>query len=151
MKIIAAIMALLAFIYFLPAFMQRTDEINGASRKAAYTSAVKIKRYLSTNDRVLFDTAFGILDKIKSEEGPDAFITAVDGKSSDEIVEMAKHEVNLKIATGHPDFKKYSSWEDFVQKLMEGEKKPGKGSGAEPAPLRNSQRTGRPDPVEAKP
>ena len=30
MKIIAGVMVLLAFIYFFPAFMSRTDEINGA-------------------------------------------------------------------------------------------------------------------------
>jgi hypothetical protein len=140
MKILAAVMALLAVIYFLPAFMQRTDSINGASRVAAYKSAIKVKRYLSTDQRVLFDTAFGILDKIKSAEGPDAFVEAVGGKSPDEIIEIAKHEVGVKIAAGDPEFKKYGSWENMVKMLTEGEKKPG---AAESQPLRNSVRTGR--------
>lgn len=140
MKILAAVMALLAVIYFLPAFMQRTDSINGASRVAAYKSAIKVKRYLSTDERVLFDTAFGILDKIKSAEGPDAFVEAVGGKSPDEIIELAKYEVGVKIAAGDPEFKKYGSWENMVRTLTEGERKSGL---AESHPLRNSVRTGR--------
>lgn len=151
MKILAAVMALLAVIYFLPAFMQRTSTISGASRIAVYKSAIKVKRTLPTDERVLFDTAFGILDKIKSEEGPDAFVAAVDGKKYDEIIEMAKHEVNVKIATGHPDFKKYSSWDDMVKTLTEGEtQRPSKSSNSDAAPpLRNSVRTGRPDATTA--
>jgi hypothetical protein len=145
MKILAGVMALLAVIYFLPAFMQRTDDINGHSRETAYRSAIKVKRYLSTNDRVIFDTAFGILDKIKSEEGPDAFINAVDGKTPEEIIEMAKHEVNVKIATGHPDFKQYASWDDMVEKLTKGKEKPSRQNGASAQPLRNSVRPGRPE------
>jgi hypothetical protein len=153
MKILAAVMALLALIYFMPAFMQRTDSISGTSRVAAYKSAIKVKRYLSTDQRVLFDTAFGILDKIKAEEGPDAFVAAVGGKSPDEIIEMAKHEVGVKIASGHPDFKKYGSWENMVKVLTEGEgRKPGKASESEPAhPLRNSVRSGRHDSAVATP
>lgn len=146
MKVLAVVMAILAVIYFLPAVMQRTDAINGANRTAAYKSAIKVKKYLSTDDRVLFDTAFGLLDKIKSEESPDAFVAAVNGKKSDEIIEMAKHEVNVKIASGHPDFKQYSSWDDMVSKLTESNKKPGHTAESPDAPpLRSSVREGRPE------
>jgi len=145
-KILAGLfLALLAVIYFLPAFMSRSDEINGASREAVYKSAVKVKRYLNTDERVLFDTALGILDKIKSEEGQDLFVGAVDGKSPDEVIEMAKHEVNIKIAAGHPDFRQYSSWDDMIQKLTSNGKKPSANPDAAPAhPLRNSERPDRP-------
>lgn len=145
MKILAAVMALFAVIYFLPAFTMRTHEINGASQKAAFNSARDIKRTLSTNDRVLFDTAFGILFKIKNQEGEKAFLEAVDNKGVDEIIEMAKHEVNIKIASGDPEFKKYTSWDNMVTVLTEGEKKPHKEGEADQQPLRNSSRTGRPD------
>lgn len=104
MKILAAVMALFAIIYFMPAFMARTDEVSGKTRAAVYKSAVKVKRYLPTDDRVLFDTAFGILDKIKSQEGPDA--RGGGGRQvPEEIVQMAKQEVNAKIAAGDPEFK----------------------------------------------
>jgi len=145
MKIVAAVMALFALIYFMPAFMQRTDSINGSSRVAAYKSAIKVKRYLSTDDRVLFDTAFGILDKIKSREGPDAFVASVDGKSPEEIIDLAKQEVNAKIAAGDPDFAKYGSWENLVTVLTEGENK----KTIAAAPLRNSVRAGRQDSAPA--
>ncbi len=143
MKFIAGIMAVLAIIYFLPAFMQGSHEINGKSRETAYRSAIKAKRYLSTDDRVVFDTAFGILDKIKSEEGPDAFASAVDGMEPDEVIELAKHEVDAKIAAGSPDFKQYTSWEDMVSKLTS--TAPKRHAGQTPAPLRQSERTGRPN------
>ncbi|CAL1239057.1 hypothetical protein [Candidatus Methylocalor cossyra] len=147
MKILAAVMALFAIIYFMPAFMARTDEVSGKTRAAVYKSAVKVKRYLPTDDRVLFDTAFGILDKIKSQEGPDAFVAAVDGKSPEEIVQMAKQEVNAKIAAGDPEFKKYGSWDEMVRALTEETgKKPGKHSDAEGTqPLRHSSRGNRPE------
>lgn len=147
MKILAGLfLALLAVIYFLPAFMSRSDAINGNSREAVYKSAVKVKRYLNTDERVLFDTALGILDKIKSEEGPDAFVNTVDGKSPDEVIETAKTEVNIQIAAGHPDFKQYSSWNDMIHKLTSGNgRKPSaRPNGSSDHPLRNSERPDRP-------
>lgn len=147
MKILAAVMALLAVIYFMPAFLQRTDSISGNSRVAVYKSAIKVKRYLSTDDRVLFDTAFGILDKIKSAEGPDAFVDAVRGKSPDEVVELAKQEVTAKIAAGDPEFQKFGSWENMVKQLVEGEKRSAHAEPAAAAPLRDSSRTGRSEQV----
>lgn len=143
MKIMAGIMAILAVIYFLPAIMQGSHEINGKSRETAYRSAIKAKRYLSTDDRVVFDTAFGILDKIKSQEGPDAFAAAVDGMDPDEVIELAKTEVDARIASGDPEFKQYQSWEDMVSKLTR--MTPKKHAGQPPAPLRQSERTGRPN------
>jgi sensor domain CHASE-containing protein len=145
-KILAGLfLALLAVIYFLPAFMSRSDEINGTSRETVYKSAVKVKRHLNTDERVLFDTALGILDKIKSEEGPESFVDTVDGKSPEEVVELAKNEVNNKIASGHPDFKQYSSWDDMIQKLTNGNgRKSSAHPDASPHSLRNSERPDRP-------
>jgi hypothetical protein len=148
MKILAAVMGLLALIYFMPAFLQRQDSISGSTRVAAYKSAIKVKRYLATDQRVLFDTAFGILDKIKAQEGPNAFVEAVRGKSPEEIIELAKQEVTQKIAAGDPEFKKYGSWDNMVKQLIEGDKKP-MANEANGVPLRNSVRTGRTEQVAA--
>ncbi|MGX2032885.1 hypothetical protein [Methylocaldum gracile] len=147
MKILAGLfLALLAVIYFLPAFMSRSDEINGTSREAVYKSAIQVKRYLNTDERVLFDTALGILDKIKSEEGPDTFVNTVDGKTPDEVIETAKQEVNTKIAAGHPDFKQYTSWDDMIQKLTNGNRrKPSaRPNASSDHSLRDSERPDRP-------
>ncbi|QJD31021.1 hypothetical protein [Methylococcus geothermalis] len=147
MRILAVVMVVLAVIYFLPAFMSRTSEINGVSKAAAYKSAMKVKRYLSTNDRVIFDTAFGLLDKIKSQEGPDAFAKAVDGMTPEEVIDLARTEVNAKIAAGDPEFKQYASWDDMITKLVDtslGSSRSRQGGAQQPAPLRQSERPGRP-------
>lgn len=147
MKILAAVMALFAVIYFLPAFTSRTDEVSGKNRVALYKSAVKVKRYMPTDERVLFDTSMGIIDKIKTQEaGPDAFVAAVDGKTPEEVIALAKQEVTVKIAAGDPEFKKYTSWEDMVAKLTDdGHRKTVKPSEPEEVPLRNYSREGRPE------
>jgi hypothetical protein len=123
MKILAAIMALLALFYVLPVACSKTHEINGASRKTAYQSAMKVKRYMATNERILFDTALGIVDKIKTEESPDAFADAVDGLTPEEVVDLAKQEVDAKIAAGDPRFSQYKSGEDMLHRLTAGEDK----------------------------
>lgn len=144
MKILIAVMALLAVIYFMSAFTQRTDSINGSSQVAAFKSAKKIKRYMTERQQHEFETAFWALGTIKAKEGPDAFLAAVDGKTADEIVAMAEHEVKAKIAAGDPDFKQFVSWENLVNDAAERDKR--KAGHAEPAqPLRNSVRSGRPD------
>ena len=153
MKILAAVMALLAVIYFASAFTQKTDSINGSSRVAAFKSAKKIKRYMTPEQLHLFETSFWTLESIKSQEkgenGEDAFLSAVDGKTADQIIEMARQEVNAKIEAGDPNFRKYGSWENMVKEMMAQDNK--KPVHAEPEhPLRNSARTGRSSP-EAEP
>ncbi len=123
MKILIAVMASLAVLYVLPAACSNTHEINGASRKAAYQSAVKVKRYMPTDERVRFDTAFGILDKIESEHGPNAFADAVDGLTPEEVVDLAQREVNAKIAAGDPEFSQYKSWDEMLSQLTASENK----------------------------
>jgi hypothetical protein len=148
MKILAAVMALLAVIYFASAFTQRTDSIDGSSRVAAFKSAKKIKRYMTPEELHLFETSFWTLETIKSQAGgkggEDAFLAVVDGKTAEEIVETARQEVNARIEAGDPQFSKYGSWENMVKELTARDSK--KPEHAEPAhPLRNSVRNGRPD------
>ncbi len=148
MKILAGIMVLFAVIYFFPAFlhMQSSHELNGKSMEQLKKSAMEVRRSMSTGDRNTFDTAFGILEKLKSEEGPDAFAKAVDGLTPEQLVELAKHEVNVRIASGHPDFRQYTSWDDMVAKLTSDGSKKVSGQPQQPAaPLRQSERTGRPN------
>lgn len=142
-RIIAGVMAILAVLYFLPAFMrmQGGKELNGSTTEQLKKSAMQVRRAMPTADRTTFDMAFGILEKIKSEESPEAFAQAIDGLKPDEMIELARREVNVKIAAGHPDFKQYASWDDMVQKLTASNKK----SGQPAAPLRQSEREPRPN------
>ena len=149
MKIMAAIMAILAIIYFFPALMrmQSGHEINGSSTAQLKKSAMQVRRSMSTNDRNRFDTAFGILEKIKSAEGPEAFAKAVDGLEPEQVIELARHEVDIKIASGDPEFREYASWDDMVAKLTSDvhKKKTSGQSLQQGAPLRQSERPDRPN------
>lgn len=144
-RILAAVMGMLAVVYFLPAFMQRTDTISGHTREAVYRSAVKVKKYLATDDRLTFDTAFGLLDQIKTKEGPDVFMKTVDGLKAEEVISLARDEVNARIAAGDPEFKAYTSWDEMIAKLMaESSQSSGRKRNVLPAALRSSDREGRP-------
>jgi hypothetical protein len=143
MKVMGGLMAILAVIYFAPALlrMQGSHTLNGSTIAQLNRSAKDVRRNMPTEERNLFDTAFGILNKIKSEEGPDAFAQAVDGKTPDEVVELAKHEVDSKIAAGDAEFKPYTSWGDMISKITADPNK----KATAMAPLRQSERTGRPN------
>lgn len=149
MKIVAGIMALLAFIYFFPAIMhmQTSHKIKGASTEQVKKSAMQVRRSMPTNELHIFDTALGILEKYKSQEGPEAFAQAVNGLEPLEVIELAKREVDSKIASGDPELKQYASWDDLVTKLSANgsKKKPSGSSPQQAAPLRQSERPDRPN------
>lgn len=142
MKIIFWVMGLLAVIYFMSVFTNSTRAIDGSNQRTAANSVKKLKRYMSTQQQHIFETSYGVLGAIKSKEGPDAFLPFVDGKTPDEIIDLARQEVNARIAAGDPDLAKYGSWDNLVGlgKLGAGnsDRKP-----ASVQPLRNSVRGGR--------
>lgn len=143
MKILVGIMLLLSIPYFLPAFLRMNEghELGGSTTEQVRKSALKVRRSMSSDDRTLFDTAFGVLEKIKNEEGPDAFVKAVDGLKPEEVIELARQAVNQKIAAGSEEFKPYHSWEEMISKEFAD---PSKKNNGQAAPLRNSERAGRP-------
>ena len=144
MKIIFWVMGLLAVMYFMSAFTHSTKTIDGASQRSASNSVKKLKRYMSTQQQHIFETSYGVLGAIKSKEGPNVFLPFVDGKTPDEIIDLAREEVNARIAAGDPDLVKYGSWDNFVGLGSDPSKSPnGKSDSA--TPLRSSVRTDRND------
>lgn len=145
-KILAGFMAVLAMIYFLPAFMhmQGGRAIRGSTIEQLNKSAKQVRKNMSTSDRNLFDTAYGILETIKLRESPEAFAKAVNGLTPEEVIELAKREFDIQVASGQPEFKKYTSWDDMVTKQTS-EPIGKKSSSQSPMPLRQSERTGRPN------
>jgi hypothetical protein len=133
-------------IYFSPVLMhmQNCNQIHGSTNEQVLKSAMLVRRNLPTQERHSFDVAFGLLKQFKSEEqGENAFAAAVGGKSTDEVVDLARKEVAIKIAAGDPKFKQFSSWDDMLAKEA-AEDAPKKSAAAQPPPpLRNSERTGR--------
>jgi hypothetical protein len=147
MKYVFWAMGLLAVMYFMSAFTQSARGIDGSSQRAAANSVKKLKRYMTTQQQHIFETSYGVLGVIKSKEGPDAFLPFVDGKSPDEIIELAREEVAKRIAAGDPDLVKYGSWENLVGLGNEASQK----STDSPKPLRNSERSARDFPPQATP
>ncbi len=144
MKVIFWVMGLLAVIYFMSAFTQTTRGIDGSNQRSAANSVKKLKRFMTTQQQHIFETSYGVLGAIKSKEGPDAFLPFVDGKTPDEIIDLARQAVNDRIAAGDPDFVKYGSWDNLVGLGTTTTRPDGK---QEPVqPLRNSTRSGR-DPA----
>lgn len=143
-KVAIGLMLVLAAVYFSPVLMhmQSGNQIHGSTNEQVQKSAMKVRRNLPTLERHSFDVAFGLLREFKSGEGENAFAEAVGGKSTEEVVEMARQEVAVKIAAGDPRFKQFASWDDMLSKEA-AEDAPKKASAQPPAPLRNSERTGR--------
>ncbi len=119
MKAAFIILALLAVIFVLPVTCSGSREIHASSLKTAYQSARLVKNYIRDDaKRLEFQIAFGTLQQIKTEEGGQAaFLKAVDGKAADEIIALAREEVNAHITQGDKRFANYQSWDDMVQQL----------------------------------
>jgi hypothetical protein len=146
-KFVVGAAVVLAVIYFFPAFqhMQMGRAISGSTLSEVKKSAVKVRRKMSTEERNRFDTAFGILEKIKGDEGQDAFVKSVSGLDSEQIVELAKQEVEGRIASGQPEFKQYSSWDDMIAKLTGESGKKGVHQGQDVNSARTFERPSRPN------
>lgn len=146
-KIAVVLAVVFTLIFFAPVIRQYTgsNEIHGSTDKQVQHSAMKVRRNLPTQQMHAFDVAFGLLKEFKSGEGENAFANAVGGKSTDEIVELARQEVATKIAAGDPKFKEFSSWDDMLSKeaAQDAPKKTATAQQAAPAPLRANERTGR--------
>ena len=146
MKILVVVMAVLAVIFFTPPILKKfnSQEIHGSTEKQMMQSLKDVRHNMLTEERHTFDVALGLIQTFRASEGEKAFINTVNGKNPTEVVDMARKEVEAKIAAGDADFKQYTSWEDMLSKKA-AEDAPKKPAGQQPpAPLRQSERTGRP-------
>ncbi len=119
MKAVFALLILFGIIFVIPVACSGRGEIHGSSLRTAYQSARLVKNHIPDDSKRLeFQIAFGTLQKIKTEEGGTAaFLKAVDGKNAEEIIALAREEVNARIAQGDPRFAKYQSWDDMIVQL----------------------------------
>jgi len=120
MKALIALIIILAIVFILPVTCSGRGKMHASSLRSDYKSARLMKNYIRDDaKRLEFQIAFGTLQKIKTEEGgSSAFLDAIDGKTADEIIAMAKAEVDTRIAQGDKRFAKYKSWDDMVQQLI---------------------------------
>lgn len=120
MKYLYWLMAILTLMYILPVITKynSADTINAASVKAADKSAMLVTKYLSADERVVFNTAYGLVKELKMEEGgEDAFLSAVKGLNPQGVIDLARKEVNARIARGDGKFAGYRDWDDMIAKV----------------------------------
>ena len=119
MKSVIAVILVLAVIFVLPVACSGRGKIHASSLRGAYDSIRKVKNYIQDDDKKLeFQIAVGTLQQLKTEEGgTSAFLQAIDGKTADEIIALAKEEVNARILKGDPRYSKYQSWDQMVTEL----------------------------------
>lgn len=118
MKYLYWLMAILTVMYVLPVLTRSGDSINASSMKTADKSAMAVTKYLIADERVVFNTAYGIVKELKMEEGgEDAFLSSVGGMKPQEVIELARKEVNARIARDDGKFAAYRDWDDMIAKL----------------------------------
>jgi len=119
MKAVIALLVVFGIIFVLPVACSGRGKIHASSLRSAYQSARLVKNYIQDDSKRLeFQIAFGTLQQIKTAEGgTSAFLDLVDGKTADEIIALAREEVNARIAQGDQRYAKYQSWDDMIQQL----------------------------------
>lgn len=133
MKYLYWLMAILTLMYVLPVITKYSsgDTINAASVKSADKSAMLVTKYLSADERVVFNTAYGLIKEIKVQEsGEDAFLSAVKGLNPQGVVSLARQEFNAHVAKGDARFTAYRDWDDMIAKTTKLKESPKKPSGS---------------------
>ncbi|BCX89555.1 hypothetical protein MIN45_P1928 [Methylomarinovum tepidoasis] len=119
MKSVIAVIIVLTVIFVLPVACSGRGKIHATSLRSAYDSIRKVKNYIQDDSKKLeFQIAIGTLQQLKTEEGDTKlFLKTIDGKTADEIIALAKEEVNARILKGDPRYSKYQSWDQMVAEL----------------------------------
>lgn len=122
MKILATLL-LVAACFTLTACNNGT-KINGHTQKTALKSVRYIKERLSPEKRIEFEVSFFTLrDEIKDS---DEFLRQIDGKLSDEVIELGKKVYTDRKNQGMEQYTKYASWEDMISKFAKEKSEQGK-------------------------
>ena len=91
------------------------EQINGHNTNTAYRSIKMIKNRLPTDNRIEYEVAFWtIRDSIKDDS---EFLSTVDGKNPQQIVELGKGIYQKRKAEGFKDYDQYPSWEAMIAKF----------------------------------
>lgn len=91
------------------------EQINGHNTRTAYKSIKMIKNRLPTDNRIEYEVSFWtIRDSIKDDG---EFLTAVDGKNPQQIVELGREIYQKRKNEGFKDYEKFTSWEEMIAKF----------------------------------
>jgi len=91
------------------------EQINGHNTNTAYKSIRMIKNRLPTDNRIEYEVSFWtIRDSIKDDA---EFLSTVDGKNPQQIVELGKEFYQKRKASGFKEYEQYATWEEMIAKF----------------------------------
>ncbi|WP_262965872.1 hypothetical protein [Methylobacter psychrophilus] len=93
----------------------RGQEINGHNTSMAYRSVKGLKNRLPPDTRIEFEVSFWTIRDAKKDDKE--FLSAVDGKTPDEIIALGKEIYQERKAAGFKGYEAYSSWEEMIAKF----------------------------------
>lgn len=113
MKILATLL-LIAACFSLTA-CNKGSKINGHTQNTALKSVRYLKERLPPEKRIEFEVSyFTLRDSIKDNG---EFLSAIDGKTPDQIIEEGKRIYTDRRNQGLEKYTQYTSWEDMIAKF----------------------------------
>ena len=88
------------------------SQINGHSLNTAHKSVSFIKEHLPSAQRVEFEVAYWALRKQIKDDAE--FLQAIDGRSAQDLVALAKADFDKQKAAGIKEYAEYDSWEQML-------------------------------------
>lgn len=93
------------------------QQINGHNLNTALKSVSFIKDHLPDQQRFEFEMAYWALRKqIKDDQ---AFLKAIDGKSAQDLITLARAEFAKQKASGVEEYAAYDSWDQMMSRQIE--------------------------------
>lgn len=93
----------------------KDEQINGHNTNTAYKSIKMIKNRLPADNRIEYEVSFWtIRDSIKDDN---EFLSTVDGKNPQQIVELGKEFYQKRKVAGFKEYEQYASWEEMIAKF----------------------------------
>lgn len=91
------------------------NTVNGHTARTAYRSVKMLKEKLPPDNKIEFEVSFWTIRDANPKE--DDFLSAVDGKSPWDIIDMGKEIYKERKATGFKGYEKYNTWEEMIAKF----------------------------------
>jgi hypothetical protein len=88
------------------------QQINGSSLKTVNRSMTSIKERLPLDQRIEYEVSFWTLrDEVRNNKD---FLTAVDGKTPEQLIEIGKDLFQKRKAAGVKEYEQFNNWDQMI-------------------------------------
>ncbi|RLA25555.1 MAG: hypothetical protein DRQ62_02240 [Gammaproteobacteria bacterium] len=115
MRILSII--IISFSIFLSTGCSGGNEINGRSFKTALKSVKMMKGRMPQEKRIAFELSFWAIRTAYRKNTE--FLDIVNGKTSDEIIEVGKEIFAKRKAEGFEEYQQYANWDEMIAKYTQ--------------------------------